>query len=74
MKLLTVQDLKAAPKNALVVYRCDEDGTIWYEPLKQVLRGAPLHPNDPSGSHWCPYCDGHVWPSGYLMTAEPRQD
>jgi|SRR5215208_1024675 len=72
-RILTVEDLKAVPEGALIQYRCDEDDTIWYEPLEQVLRGAPLHFKNPSGSHWCPYCDGHVWPMGYLVVARERQ-
>ena len=71
--LLTTKALKEMPENALIEYRCNEDGTVWYEPLKQVLEGAPLHPQDPSASHWCPYCDGHVWPVGYLVATEPRR-
>ena len=65
-KTVTVNDLKAVPEGALIEYRCDEDDIVWYEPVAQVLEGAPLRPKDPCGPHWCPYCDGPVWPSGYL--------
>lgn len=67
MKTLRAEDLKAMPKDTLIKYQCSEDEVVWYEPLEQVLRGAPLNPEDPSASHWCPYCDGPTWPSGYLV-------
>ena len=57
MKDFTVEDLKTAPQGALIKYQCKMDDVVWYAPLEQVLKGAPLHPEDPSGSHWCPHCE-----------------
>ena len=70
MKTLTVEDLEAVPKAALIKYQCQMDDAIWYEPLEQVLKGAPLHPENPSEPHWCPYCDDPVWPVGYLVVTK----
>ena len=67
MRTLTIEDLQAVPKGALVKYQCRMDDVVWYEPLEQVLAGSPLEPEDPSESHWCPYCDDPVSPTGYLI-------
>jgi len=70
MRYLAVEDLRAAPKGSLVKYECQMDGAVWYEPLEQVLAGAPLEPSNPSESHWCPYCDDPVLPTSYLVVRE----
>jgi hypothetical protein len=67
---LAVEDLRRMPKNSLVKYQCRTDDVVWYEPLEQVLAGAPLEPEEPSEAHWCPYCDDPVWPIGFLVLTE----
>jgi hypothetical protein len=70
MKFLVAEDLKTAPKGALVKYECQMDGAVWYEPVRQVLEGVQLASIGPDEAHYCPFCDDPAWPSSYLIVTE----
>jgi hypothetical protein len=72
MRTLTVEDLQAVPKGALIRYRCQMDDAVWYESVEQVLQGVSLSSVGPNEAHYCPFCDDLAWPSGYLVVTVSR--